>query len=611
MSFIEDNNLAKHINEPTRITETKRSELDQIISNCDNMIYNISVTTPVSYNDHHTVSGIIKFKIRRAKAYQRLVWQYGLSNFDYFRYKLNIIDWDSCFDSRDVDLVAEKWTDMLINVALECIPNKMVTIRPWDKPFYNGYLRRLRRAKDRAHRLAKYDNTPEAWDIFRDHRRQYFSEIKRLKLETHNKLLASMGESLISNPRKWWSLSKKLLCKQSSSIPAIIIDGNTISADEEKAQAFNEYFIQCSTLDESNATLPSIHPLIEKDLNELSQWAKTWLVKFSPPKTESLIISNKTHLEEHPPLSMEGSVLKEVTHHKHVGIILTKDLSWHKHICSIEEKAKSRINRLSQFKYRLDRRSLERVYISNIRPIMEYGDVIWAGGNIGDLDKLDMQKNAARVVTGATARCDTSTLMNDVAWPMLASRRRIHRLTMFYQIVNGLSPPYLRDLLPARVGERSRYNMRTGQNFTVPLCRTNTYLKSFFPYTMTEWNRLENSVTNAPTLSSFKSRCKPNPTYKNNLFYYGPRFENVQLARMRIGCSSLKSQLCHNLHVEDNPSCNFIMNKDENYLVLDQEPTTTNIILNGNSDTTVDENIRNMDAIYQYIRDSGRFSYRF
>ena len=60
-----------------------------------------------------------------------------------------------------------------------------------------------------------------------------------------------------------------MLCKQSSSIPAIIIDGNTISADEEKAQAFNEYFIQCSTLDESNATLPSIHPLTESTMESM------------------------------------------------------------------------------------------------------------------------------------------------------------------------------------------------------------------------------------------------------------------------------------------------------------------------------------------------------
>ena len=79
-------------------------------------------------------------------------------------------------------------------------------------------------------------------------------------------------------------------------------------------------------------------------------------------------------------------------------------------------------------------------------------------------------------------------------------------------MVNGVAPPYLCDLLLARVGERTRYNMRTGQNFTVPFCRTNTYLKSLFPSTMTELNRLENSVTNAPTLSPFKSRCKPNPT---------------------------------------------------------------------------------------------------
>ena len=159
---------------------------------------------------------------------------------------------------------------------------------------------------------------------------------------------------------------------------------------------------------------------LEQDLSAISRWAKTWLVTFSPPKTESLMISNKAKLTAHPPIHMDGSVLNEVTHHKHVGIILSKDLSWHRHICAIEKKARSILNRLSQCKYTLDRRSLERVYMSNIIPIMEYGDVIWAGGNQTDLDGLDMvQKDAARVVTGATARCCTTLLMNDVAWPSL------------------------------------------------------------------------------------------------------------------------------------------------------------------------------------------------
>ena len=137
---------------------------------------------------------------------------------------------------------------------------------------------------------------------------------------------------------------------------------------------------------------------------------------FNHHQSNTRVISNKTHLAEHPPIHMDGSVLNEVSHHKHVGIILSKDLSWRKHISSIENKAKSVLNRMSRFKYILDRRSLERVYMCNIRPIMEYGDAIWAGGNQTDLDRLEMvQKDAARVVTGATTRCITALLMKDVA----------------------------------------------------------------------------------------------------------------------------------------------------------------------------------------------------
>ena len=39
---------------------------------------------------------------------------------------------------------------------------------------------------------------------------------------------------------------------------------------------------------------------LEQDLSAISRWAKTWLVTFSPPKTESLVISNKANLTAHP-----------------------------------------------------------------------------------------------------------------------------------------------------------------------------------------------------------------------------------------------------------------------------------------------------------------------
>ena len=163
-----------------------------------------------------------------------------------------------------------------------------------------------------------------------------------------------------------------------------------------------------------------------------------------------------------------------------------------------------------------------------------------------------IQKDAARVVTGATARCSTELLSNDVSWPSLQSRRRYHRLHLFYKIVNGLSPPYLRELLPIRVADRSRYALRTSLNFTVPICKTTSFARSFLPYTVNEWNRLDPEVRGTTSLQLFKSKCSVRHEHRNNLFYYGSRSVNVQMARMRIGCSSLRSHLCHNLHVEDN-----------------------------------------------------------
>ena len=201
---------------------------------------------------------------------------------------------------------------------------------------------------------------------------------------------------------------------------------------------------------------------------------------------------------------------------------------------------------LSQFKFSLDRQSLERIYISNIRPIMEYADVVWAGSNHADLTRLDsIQKDAARVVTGATARCNTELLGRDVGWQSLAERRRHHRLVLFYKTVNGLSPPYLSDLLPRRTRERTRYVLRTAEEFTRPFCRLLSFSRSFIPDTAEAWNKLDWVVKNVPRLSLFQSKLTGNTVRprKNPLFYAGARFDNVNMARLRIRCSCLNSYL--------------------------------------------------------------------
>ena len=66
----------------------------------------------------------------------------------------------------------------------------------------------------------------------------YFSEIKRLRNEHTNHIQQTMTESLVSNPRKWWSLSKRLLNDKAPSIPALDVNGTAVCDDTEKV--FNE-----------------------------------------------------------------------------------------------------------------------------------------------------------------------------------------------------------------------------------------------------------------------------------------------------------------------------------------------------------------------------------
>ena len=72
--------------------------------------------------------------------------------------------------------------------------------------------------------------------------------------------------------------------------------------------------------------------LLNSDLLKISNWADKWLVKFNPAKTRSLVISCKATFVNHPSVLMYDQIITEVDGHKHLGVILSNNLSWHKHI---------------------------------------------------------------------------------------------------------------------------------------------------------------------------------------------------------------------------------------------------------------------------------------
>ena len=69
---------------------------------------------------------------------------------------------------------------------------------------------------------------------------------------------------------------------------------------------------------------------------------------------------------------------------------------------------------MRKLKFRLDRKSLETIYTAFIRPLIEYGDVIWDNCTLYEKRELDkIQNEAARIATGATRLVSIANLYQE------------------------------------------------------------------------------------------------------------------------------------------------------------------------------------------------------
>ena len=165
-----------------------------------------------------------------------------------------------------------------------------------------------------------------------------------------------------------------------------------------------------------------------------------------------MIISMKAVPPRHPNLVMNNVDIQKVNSHKHLGLIINKTCSWYEHILDITAKAWKRINILRSLMYKLDRKTLETVYVSFIRPTLEYGDVIWVNCSKTEKDEIEsVQYEAARIVTGATRSCSKSKLLDETGWDSLEHRRYKHKMVTFFKMVYKEVPAYLKNLVSPRV----------------------------------------------------------------------------------------------------------------------------------------------------------------
>ena len=248
-------NLKCLITEPTRITDTSATILDQIITNASNCVNKVEVHPPVSTNDHCTVSALLNFKVHKEEAYTRHVWQYKEADFNQYRNALQETDFNACFESNNIDVVCQSWSQTLLDCARANVPNKTVTIRPNDTPWYNNALRLMKRRMLRLFHKFKRKRQVTDWEQYRQARNNYQHELDLAEQKHKEYLSQSLATS--KNTKTWWQTVKWLLGKGGdTSYPPLQINDSVVMDNKAKAKEFNEFYLSHSNIDTSQAKLP-------------------------------------------------------------------------------------------------------------------------------------------------------------------------------------------------------------------------------------------------------------------------------------------------------------------------------------------------------------------
>ena len=117
---------------------------------------------------------------------------------------------------------------------------------------------------------------------------------------------------------------------------------------------------------------------LQFDLDRIHQWAVDNNMRLNPSKCKIMRMCFFREQPVLPVFTIDGKPLDSVFSHKVLGLTLQSDLRWNAHVDSIVPKAAKRLYILRILRCsNVSTTDLVTVYVTLIRPLLEYGCIVW------------------------------------------------------------------------------------------------------------------------------------------------------------------------------------------------------------------------------------------
>ena len=201
--------------------------------------------------------------------------------------------------------------------------------------------------------------------------------------------------------------------------------------------------------------------------------------------------------------TINSKLLTQVPTHKHLGVVLSSDLSWKPHVLSVVARS-NRLLGLLKRTFGSHSKALFTGYRSMIRPILEYACQAWYPHQAYLIEKLEcVQRNVTRWIIGKDTPYEDR--LKSLKLATLVQRREFLSLVHLFKFIKGHSSVNTNNYISF-----SNRQSRKSHQFKLykPFCRTDIFKYSFWHRHIDTWNSLPSSVVELDSINAFKKALK-------------------------------------------------------------------------------------------------------
>ena len=179
---------------------------------------------------------------------------------------------------------------------------------------------------------------------------------------------------------------------------------------------------------------------LQEDLTSLGQWEAEWQMKFYVAKCHSMRVTRHQHHKQILfDYSLHNKTLENVQSAKYLGITISDNMDWGKHVSEFSSEA----TKIPGFLHRnlafAPKSTKEVAYKTLVRPKLEYAAPIWSPHSKLQINQVEtVQRTAARWTCRRWRNTSSvSEMLDELEWPSLEAWRDQSSLLLFHKIHCG------------------------------------------------------------------------------------------------------------------------------------------------------------------------------